>query len=168
LGGTWRHAIVLGLAALAVLMLATAPSVAQGQSVDDEARRIGQELQCPVCEGLSVADSPSQLAVQMRTVIREKLAAGEGEAQIRQYFLDRYGETVLRVPPRSGFTAIVWIAPYVALALAIAFLVATLRRRKAPAPAQAPPLPNETDDSLDPYLDEVDRDYQRVRDEALR
>jgi cytochrome c-type biogenesis protein CcmH len=158
---------LLSLVAL-VLLLAIWPLPAHAQSIDDETRRIAQELQCPVCEGLSVADSPSQLAVQMRTVIRDKLTAGEREEQIRAFFVDRYGETVLRVPPRSGFTAIAWIAPYVALGLAFLFLFTTLRRRRGPA-AVPEPLPAAAEDaSLDPYLEAVDRDYQRVRDEALR
>ncbi len=136
---------------------------AHAQSIDEEAHRIGQTLQCPVCEGLSVAESPSQLATQMRTVIREKLAAGETEEQITRYFVDRYGESVLRVPPRSGFTAIAWIVPYLALALAAFFLVRTVgRRRHDTAPAAG------SDAALDSYLEEVDRDYRQVRDKALR
>lgn len=138
------------------------------QSIEEEARRIGQELQCPVCEGLSVADSPSQLATQMRGIIREKLAAGESAEQIRQYFVDRYGETVLRVPPRSGFTAVAWIAPYVGLGLALAFLVATVRWRQASSGATDRSAGPDTDATLEPYLQEVDRAYERLHDEVLR
>jgi cytochrome c-type biogenesis protein CcmH len=167
-GALGLKSLLPGLAVLAALMLPLSAGQTLAQSVDDETRRIAQDLQCPVCEGLSVADSPSQLAVQMRTVIREKLTAGEGEDQIRQYFVDRYGETVLRVPPRSGFTAIVWIAPYIVLGVAVVFLVTTLRRRKGPAVPQERPAATGTDPALDAYLEEVDRTYQRVRDEALR
>ncbi len=136
------------------------------QSIDDEAHRIGQKLQCPVCEGLSVAESPSQLATQMRQVIREQLAAGENEEQITRYFVDRYGESVLRAPPRSGFTAIAWIVPYLALALAVVSLARTVsRRQRGPTPAAAR---NATDATLNAYLEEVDRTYEQVRDEALR
>ncbi len=138
-------------------------SPGRAQSVDDEAHRIGQTLQCPVCEGQSVAESHSQLATQMRTVIREKLTAGENERQITQYFVDRYGESVLRMPPRSGFTAIAWIVPYLAVALAVFFLVRTVGWRKRTPPPVAP-----SDPALDTYLEEVDRSYDQVRDEALR
>jgi cytochrome c-type biogenesis protein CcmH len=159
--------VLLALTLLTWGLVTGFPGQASAQSIEDESRRIAQELQCPVCEELSVADSPSQLAVQMRTIIRDKVAAGEGEEQIRQYFVERYGETVLRVPPRSGFTAMVWIVPYMVLGLAVMFLVVTLRRRTQPVAGERLAT-SAADPSLDPYLEEVDRTYQRVRDEALR
>jgi cytochrome c-type biogenesis protein CcmH len=163
------------LFAVLTALLFVSAGAGRAQSIDDEAHRIGQTLQCPVCEGHSVAESPSQLATQMRAVIREKLSAGESDQQISQYFVDRYGESVLRIPPRSGFTAIAWIVPYLALALAVVFLVQTVRRRKHAAvpttPGAVSPDPSRAtpgDASLDPYLEEVDRTYDQVRDEALR
>ena len=78
---------------IAVLLLAAwfaiAAGVAHADAVDDEARAIGREVQCPVCQGLSVADSPSQLAAQMRGIIRTKLDAGESREAILAYFVDR-------------------------------------------------------------------------------
>ena len=166
LDGAPRHRGAVLWLGLAIAVLTLWPSAANAQSIDDEAHRIGQNLQCPVCEGHSVAESPSQLATQMRGVIREKLAAGENEQQITEYFVDRYGESVLRIPPRSGFTVVAWIVPYLALALAVFFVVRTVRRsRQAPPVSAAAPA---GDASLDSYLEEVDRTYAQVRDEALR
>jgi len=140
-----------------------AAQTASGRDPSDETRRIAQELQCPICEGLSVADSPSQLAVGMRGVIREKVEAGETRDQILAYFVDRYGENILMEPPRNGFTTIAWVAPYIALLATLAFLGWKLRRRKSSAT-----VPAIEDASLDPYLEEVDRTYDAVRDEAIR
>jgi cytochrome c-type biogenesis protein CcmH len=153
---TWNVAAWLGSANVAI-----AQSVG-GRDVSDETRRIASELQCPICEGLSVADSPSQLAVQMRGVIREKVEAGESREAILQYFVARYGENILMEPPRSGFTSVVWMAPWIALLGTLGFLGWKLRRR-----AQASESPS-TDPTLTPYYDEVDRAYEAVQDEAIR
>jgi cytochrome c-type biogenesis protein CcmH len=134
---------------------------AQAQDLDEEARAIGHLLRCPVCESLSVADSPSQLAVQMRELIRARLAAGDSREQILDYFAERYGDSVLLSPPKTGFTAIAWIAPYVGLAAAIAFLVWAVRRR----PATAEPA---TEPDVEALLPEVDRTLDRLRDQPLR
>jgi len=62
-----------------------------------------------------IADSPSELAAQMRTLIREKVAAGETDQQIVDYFVSKYGEWILLEPPRRGLLWIVWLAPAAAL-----------------------------------------------------
>jgi cytochrome c-type biogenesis protein CcmH len=116
-------ALIVALSALVLL----AGRAVYADAIDDETRRIGKQLQCPVCSGASVADSPSDLAGQMRNVIRSKLEAGEGESQIISYFVERYGDGVLIEPPRHGFTLAVWLAPIGALA-AGAFLLWRLTR----------------------------------------
>jgi cytochrome c-type biogenesis protein CcmH len=146
-------------AAFAVVLVAT---VAWADSIDDQSLGIARELQCPICQGLSVADSPSQLAVQMRGVIREKLQAGESRDAIMEYFAERYGESVLMSPRRGGFTAFVWIAPYLAVAAAVAIVAWVIVRRTGPVPAATP------DSRLDGYLDEVDQAYAELRDRPLR
>jgi cytochrome c-type biogenesis protein CcmH len=98
-----------------VLLLTVAARVALADPLDDEARKIGKRLQCPICSGATVADSPSDLAGQMRAVIRSKLEAGESETQIVDYFVERYGDGVLIEPPRRGISLLVWVAPLVVL-----------------------------------------------------
>lgn len=151
----------VGLLLLIAVSALLATSVTSAQGLDDQARAIAQGLQCPVCQGLSVADSPSQLATQMRAVIRSKLEAGESRDEIVSYFADRYGESILMEPPRRGFTALVWLAPAIGL-VAAAIFVASVARRRAPDPARAP------DPDLARYLDEVDRTFEQVRDDSLR
>jgi cytochrome c-type biogenesis protein CcmH len=141
----------------------TAVASAGAQAYDDQAWRIAQELQCPICQGQSVAESNSQLATQMRALIREKLAAGESREAILQYFVDRYGETVLMSPPRSGFSAFAWVTPYIGVLAAVGFLIWVVRRRSARESGDA-----EGNAQLDPYLAEVDQTFDRLRDEPLR
>lgn len=108
--------------------------VALADSLDDETRRIAKQLQCPVCEGVSVADSPSELAGQMRAVVRRQLEQGASDEQILGYFVERYGDAVLVEPPRRGFSLAVWLGPIVALAVGGGLLLLALRRWLRPAP----------------------------------
>lgn len=129
----WRQ--VLSALLLALVVLATGVRLAAADQIDEETRRIGKQLQCPVCNGSPVSDSPSDLAGQMRAVIRAKLQAGESEQQIIDYFVERYGDMVLMEPPRRGFGLIVWSAPILML-LGSAYVLwrmsqGWLRRRRA-------------------------------------
>jgi cytochrome c-type biogenesis protein CcmH len=85
-------------------------------AVDEEAvTRIASQLRCVVCQNLSVADSPSEMAKQMRELIRERVARGDTPEQVVAYFVERYGEWVLLSPRPRGFTLLVWVAPFAAL-----------------------------------------------------
>jgi cytochrome c-type biogenesis protein CcmH len=119
--------------ALAVLLLVAlaAPALAQppATNVDDpRLYEIGSQLRCVVCQNLSVADSPSEMAQQMRGIVRERLAAGDTPEQVVQYFVDKYGEWILLKPRRSGFNWLVWLAPYVAVAVGLVFFTLAIRR----------------------------------------
>src|SRR5713226_2463876 len=134
---------LLGVAA--VLLLATAPALAQQPAThvgEQAVHEIAAQLRCVVCQTLSVADSPSEMASQMRAIVRERLEAGEPPERVVQFFVDRYGEWILLAPPRRGFTLLVWAAPVVAVAaglLLAAVLLARWTRRRRAAPA-APPV----------------------------
>jgi cytochrome c-type biogenesis protein CcmH len=89
-----------------------------------------------VCQSLSVADSPSETANQMRGIIRERLAAGESPEQVRAYFVEKYGDWILLSPPKSGFTLLVWVLPYVGLGIGLILITVLVRRwSRAPRPA---------------------------------
>lgn len=113
------------LACVWVLALACA---AAAKDPEARAQVIAGQLRCPVCQNESVADSPSELAAQMRVLIREKIAAGETDRQILDYFVSRYGEWILLEPPRRGLLWLVWVAPATAL-LAGAYIGVTYFRR---------------------------------------
>lgn len=77
--------------------------------------RVAKQLRCPVCQQLSILDSPAELVVQMRAVVRERLEAGESEDEILAYFVSKYGQWVLLDPPKEGFNLVVWLTPLVLL-----------------------------------------------------
>jgi cytochrome c-type biogenesis protein CcmH len=108
------------------------------QEVDLRVRVIASKLRCPVCQNESVADSQSELSAQMRTLIRDKLAAGETEDQIVRYFVSRYGEWILLEPPRQGVLWFMWLAPAAALLGGAVLVIAYLRRSIRPHPHLTP------------------------------
>jgi len=101
--------------------------------VDDQTYFIASRLRCPVCQGLSVADSSSEAAVMFQRRIRELVAAGYTEDQINDYFVDRYGPWILLDPPPEGLNRILWIAPALLVGLGAAWSAGVVMQwRKEP------------------------------------
>jgi cytochrome c-type biogenesis protein CcmH len=131
------------VAGLALLLLGGLPSVGQATPPDLEAqvRAIAQQLRCPVCQGLSVGDSPSELAHEMRSLVREQLQQGKTAEEVLDYFVQRYGEWILLAPPKRGFNLVIWVLPFLLLPLGAAAVYAGVRRWvHQPAPAAASTL----------------------------
>ncbi len=130
--------IVVTLVALGVFMAALAQQPAR--HVDEKVvYEIAARLRCVVCQNLSVADSPSEMANQMRGVIRERLAQGDEPEKVVQYFVDKYGEWILLEPRRGGFTLLVWVLPPLAAITGIGVVAVLLTRwtRRAAAVRRA-------------------------------
>jgi cytochrome c-type biogenesis protein CcmH len=122
---------VLALALLAAAGALTVVAVRgprPSPALPDRVRAVASTLRCPVCQNLSVADSPSGLAQQMRDTIRRDLQAGRTPAQIRARFVASYGEWILLSPPRHGVGLAVWILPVLLMLGAVALGVVTVRR----------------------------------------
>lgn len=138
----------------------------QGAALDARTAQVGALLRCPVCQGLSVADSPSGMAVDMKHQVRAMLASGYDEDQILAYFERSYGEFVRLKPPLRGVNWLVWLAPLAGLllggSLVWRMLVPRGPARGAPAaPAAAAETPAEpqpdadtlpSDPELAPYV----------------
>ena len=114
--------------AVAVVLLGVA-SPTFASAVDERSRAIFHDFMSPYCPGLLLADCSSRAAATLRTEIREELAAGTPEAEVRTSLERRFGERILAAPPRRGFGLVAWLAPYVAVGLACAAVVAWCRRR---------------------------------------
>jgi len=116
---------------LILIFFLLSPQVALSAQTGDlelQARSIAAELRCVVCQNLSVADSPSEMAQQMRGIIREQLQAGKTREEIKAYFVSKYGEWVLLSPSPKGFSLLVWVLPFVAVIAGILFVVFVVRR----------------------------------------
>ena len=112
---------------IGVVWLVTAISAAQPKSLDERTLEVARQIQCPVCNGESVADSPSLKASEMRAVIRQQLAEGRSEQQVLAYFSDVYGSDILESPPQQGFTSLIWIMPVLMLVAGIVAIVTLAR-----------------------------------------
>lgn len=124
-----------GLAALALVAIVVAVQPGPEPAPVERAEAIARELRCPDCQGLSVADSPTRSAQEIRRQIDALVADGATADEVRDHFVARYGEWILLTPT----SAAAWIIPFaVVLAGAIA-LAAWLaaRRRTPPAPVEA-------------------------------
>lgn len=106
----WAPVLVIVLATAAITVAALRGAGAP-LTLDDRARQVASTLRCPVCLNLSVADSPSPVAQEMRRQIREDLQAGMTADQIRAKFIASYGEWILLSPPRQGLTLLAWVLP---------------------------------------------------------
>jgi len=107
-------------------------------SLEARARVLSKELRCMVCQNQSIDDSEAPLAHDLRVLVRERLTAGDSDAQVLNFLVARYGEFVLLKPPLSWHTAVLWGVPPVALLVGIVAMVMVIRRRgSAPAAAQS-------------------------------
>lgn len=100
-----------------LLVLCMAAASARADGLDERVERLARELRCVVCQGQSVAESNAPLAVDMKRQLREGLAAGRSEEQLREELVQRYGEQVLYRPALNAATLPLWFGPLALLAV---------------------------------------------------
>jgi cytochrome c-type biogenesis protein CcmH len=125
-----------------LLSMFAAAAGAQGAPQGTELERLTKEtaaqLRCPVCQGESIEASPSELAVELKGVVREQLAAGKTPEEVKAYFVERYGEWILLQPRATGFNWVVYILPPVILLLGGGVVYLLLKRwTRRPSPDHA-------------------------------
>jgi cytochrome c-type biogenesis protein CcmH len=97
------------------------------------ARHLFQDIRCLVCQNESIDDSEAELAGDLRRTVREQVAAGRSDAEIKHYLVDRYGEFVLMTPAFSWTNLALWGGPFLVVVLGAGLLVGRLRNRSADA-----------------------------------
>ena len=135
---TARASLLLAGAVAIIVIAALTGRGSDGgvRTADDRVHEIAAGLRCPVCQNLSVADSPSRLAGEMRAEIAAKVAAGRSPDEIRAFFVDRYGEWVLLAPTKRGLNLLPWAVPVIGVLAGAVVWVALVRRR----PTAEPPV----------------------------
>jgi cytochrome c-type biogenesis protein CcmH len=121
--------------------------------LEQRTNEVGALLRCPVCQGMSVADSKAEMAVNMKGQVRELLQRGYTEEQILKYFELSYGQFVLLEPKFEGVNTLVWLLPVAALLIGAAIVFFVIKKLQRPATQQPsnPATPTDTD----PYLARV-------------
>lgn len=123
----WAALLIAAIAALAV---GSRDRELGPRTVAQRTEHIAEEVRCPTCEGLSVAESTTPASESIRSVIAEQLEDGATDEEVRAYLVARYGRDILLRPPSRGLGSLVWIAPVVAFAAASAALLLTFHRRR--------------------------------------
>jgi cytochrome c-type biogenesis protein CcmH len=127
-------ATVLAFVLSASSALAVQPDeVLRDPVLERRAREISSELRCLVCQNQSIDESDAPLAKDLRVLVRERLKAGDGDGEVRNFIVQRYGEFVLLKPSFGLHTALLWLGPALVLVAGIGGLIATLRRRRPAA-----------------------------------
>ncbi|MCE6968112.1 cytochrome c-type biogenesis protein [Cereibacter sphaeroides] len=134
-----RLAALLLMGLLAGPALAVQPDeVLPDPALEARARDISQGLRCLVCRNENIDDSNAQLARDLRLLVRERLVAGDSDAEVMDFVVDRYGEYVLLNPTAGGANLILWIAGPAMLTAGLGIAALYLRRRRnAPEPEAA-------------------------------
>jgi len=148
--GPWRGLIALLLALVCSLALA---QTSLSPTQEAQAQAIGRTIRCPVCQGLPITESPSELSQSMLRELREQVVAGRSRDQITGYFAARYGDTVLLDPPRRGVNLLLWLGPIAGAVLGVWWLSSYLKRTRAAATASVPDT--EPEEEQDDYLARV-------------
>jgi cytochrome c-type biogenesis protein CcmH len=132
-----------GLAAAAAVLCLAAAAADPAERLPDpaqeaKARTLFRQIRCLVCQNESIDDSEADLAADLRKVVREQVARGRSDAEIKAFLTDRYGEFVLFKPRFSLGNAALWLTPFAIVGVGGAFLLLGARRRRSLDPPLAP------------------------------
>jgi cytochrome c-type biogenesis protein CcmH len=139
-------------------MLASAAlAVTPDEKLDDpvleaRARALSAELRCMVCQNQSIDDSDAPLAHDLRVLLRERIVAGDSDAEVMDFLVERYGQFILLTPRFNAQTALLWAAPVVLLVLGGIAAFGVLRRRRVPGAEPGRGLSEEERAELDRIL----------------
>jgi cytochrome c-type biogenesis protein CcmH len=156
--------LIFAFAIVLALLFATSAAAQDANPpspvTDDQVNAIAKQLYCPVCENIPLDVCPTQACAQWRALIREKLSQGWTEAQIKNYFVEQYGERVLAAPPPNGLNWLLYVFPPLAILAGAFILYRAMRAWKAPVSSPAASgLP--ADGPRDEYVERLEEELRR-------
>ena len=133
----------------------TTPSQAtpSAQEVERRAREVGNALRCVVCQNQSIEESEASLAKDMHVIVRERIAAGESDAQVIEFMRERYGDYVLLKPPLQRNTVLLWFLPALIIVLMVLWFFKRVNQAR-PEASQPEALSDEERNTLKRLMDE--------------
>jgi cytochrome c-type biogenesis protein CcmH/NrfF len=141
----WRWAVVVTVAAAPLALKPANAHIADRSSasqktlpvtdsaIEAQTTAIAATLRCPVCQGESIQDSPSDLAQSMRNVVRDRVRAGESPEEIKAYFASKYGEWILLEPKMTGLNVLLYVLPVILILGGLALVFVLVRRWTSPS-----------------------------------
>jgi cytochrome c-type biogenesis protein CcmH len=128
---------LLAAVAFAALGAPGAPQQSPADSVlEARTAAVASQLRCPVCQGLSIQDSPSELSQQMRAVVKDQLREGKTPEEVKAFFISKYGEWILLEPKAKGFNVLVYAMPILLVAAGLGVIAVAVRKwTRPPDPA---------------------------------
>jgi cytochrome c-type biogenesis protein CcmH len=153
--------IIIGLALFTLVV--PYPSVAapyhNEEALQKAAGEIYDLIMCPLCAGQTIAQSSNETSSQMRDLVLKKLRQGESKEEILQYFESRYGERILAKPNKKGFNLILWVLPFVCVALASIVIYFLIRRWSARVPVT--PVAHFDENQLAEYQERLEKELKQ-------
>ena len=121
---------------VALLAPSASPAVEPGEmlsnpALEARARTLSKDLRCMVCQNESIDDSGAPLAHDLRVLVRDRIKAGDSDAQVLDFLVARYGEFVLLKPRLSWHTVALWGLPPAVLLVGAVMVLVDLRRRRS-------------------------------------
>ncbi|HNR02193.1 MAG TPA: cytochrome c-type biogenesis protein CcmH [Anaerolineaceae bacterium] len=153
---------ILLLTTLLLFLIPLTPGFAQNETPvsDDEVNRLASELYCPVCENIPLEVCPTKACAQWRELIREKLALGWSDNEIKTYFAAQYGDQVLALPPRRGLNWAIYLLPPLFVAGGIIIVIRIMRKSKKPGFSQPLSVENPRRVTPEDYINLVEKDLK--------
>lgn len=152
---------IIMMAAALLIWATPAPAVEPDEIMDDpaleaRAREVSKDLRCVVCQNQSIDDSDSGIAKKMRVLVRERIAKGDSNQEVKDYLVSRYGDFVLLKPPMKAKTLVLWFGPALMVIIGLVGIIFYYRRRNAQAAQNqaAAPLSAKEQARLDALLKE--------------
>jgi cytochrome c-type biogenesis protein CcmH len=134
---------------------------------DDQVNAVARELYCPECENIPLDACPSQACIDMRAEIRQKLEQGWTKAQIKQYYVERYGDRVVGAPPAHGWNWLMYVIPPAAI-LALAWIFYNsfrFRKRSSPIPDAQSLETQGPAAAVDDYVARLEAELKKAKNE---
>jgi cytochrome c-type biogenesis protein CcmH len=156
-----------GLLVLLLLFLTSSLVYAQSgtphEPTDDEVNAIAKQMYCPVCENTPLDVCPTQACAEWRELIRDKLAEGWTEAEIKTYFVEQFGDRVLAEPPARGLNWLIYVIPPIAFVAGVYILYRAFRMMRVDAPVTIEEPQNAPEDrSEDDYVDRLEEELRKL------
>ncbi|MDX1400458.1 MAG: cytochrome c-type biogenesis protein [Kiloniellales bacterium] len=147
--------------------------VLEDPALEARARSLSLEIRCLVCQNQTIDDSNAELARELRLLVRERILSGDSDRQIKDFLVSRYGDFVLFKPPLRTSTLVIWVGPFVFLAIGLLSAALYIRARKPSAETRASSaLTAEERERLDALLregeEESNEEGERKADKATR